>query len=75
MKRRPKAWLFRFHSGGHLRGLLSAAMKAADLSFPRRQRGFHLFCHTYGTWMTRYGGLDTYGLTRTKRWKDPRSAD
>jgi hypothetical protein len=62
MKRRPKVWLFRFHSGGHLRGLLSAAMKAADLSFPRRQRGFHLFCHTDGTWMTlrRFGYLRTH---------------
>jgi hypothetical protein len=36
-------------------------MKRAGLKFPRRQGGFHLFCHTYGTWMTRYGGLDTYG--------------
>jgi hypothetical protein len=25
--------------------------------------------------MTRYGDLDTYGLVRTKRWKDPASAD
>ncbi|MBR1199322.1 hypothetical protein JQ574_25315 [Bradyrhizobium sp. AUGA SZCCT0158] len=31
---------------------------------------FRLFCHTYGTWMTRYGNLDSYGLTRTGRWKD-----
>lgn len=50
-------------------------MAAAGLSFPRRQCGFHLFCHTYGTWMKRYGGLDTYGLVRTNRWKDPESAD
>jgi hypothetical protein len=50
-------------------------MKRAGLKFPRRQVGFHLFCHTYGTWMTRYGNLDTYGLVRTKRWKDPSSAD
>jgi hypothetical protein len=31
--------------------------------------------HTYGTWMTRYGNLDTYGLVRTKRWKNAESAD
>lgn len=31
--------------------------------------------HTYGTWMHSYGGLDTYGLTRTGRWKDPDSVD
>jgi hypothetical protein len=41
----------------------------------RRQGGFHLFCHTYGTWTRHYGNLDTVGLTRTGRWKDPASAD
>jgi integrase len=75
LKRHPESKLFRFHAGGHLRDLLTEAMRDAGLSFPRRQGGFHLFCHTYGTWMHRYGGLDTEGLTRTKRWKDPRSAD
>jgi hypothetical protein len=39
------------------------------------EAGFHIFCHTYGTWMKRYGRLDTFGLTRTGRWKDPQSAD
>jgi hypothetical protein len=39
------------------------------------QRGFHLFCHTYATWMVRYGKLDNYELARTGRWKDPRSAE
>ena len=34
-----------------------------------------LFCHSYATWMTRYGELDTYGLVRTKRWKNAESAD
>jgi hypothetical protein len=48
---------------------------AAGLSFPRRQGGFHLFCHTYATWLYRYAELDTIALTRTGRWKDPRSAD
>ena len=50
-------------------------MKSAGLKFPRRQDGFHLFCHTYGTWMHRYGDLDTYGLMRTGRWKDAESTD
>jgi hypothetical protein len=67
--------IFRFHQGGYLRDLLAEAMAKAKLSFPRRQRGFHLFCHTYGTWMMRYGSLDNFGLTRTGRWKDPRSAE
>lgn len=50
-------------------------MKRAGLSFPRRKCGFHLFCHTYGTWMHRYAELDTYSLARTGRWQDPASAD
>jgi integrase len=75
LARSAEAKLFRFHQGGHLRDLLSAAMGIAGLSFPRRQRGFHLFCHTYGSWMVRFGKLDNFGLTRTGRWKDPRSAE
>ena len=75
LRRHGDARLFRFHAGGYLRTQLKRAMKAAGLCFPRRQGGFHLFCHTYGTWMHRYGGLDNFGLTRTDRWKDPRSAD
>ena len=64
LERGPDEKLFRFHIGGRLRKLLAQAMKRAGLKFPRRQGGFHLFCHTYGTWMTRYGGLDTCGLVR-----------
>jgi integrase len=75
LERHKEAKLFRFHAGGRLRAMLAMVMERAQLSFPRRQRGFHLFCHTYGTWMHRYGGLDTFGLTRTHRWADPRSAD
>jgi integrase len=75
LDRSPDEKLFRFHIGGRLRKMLALAMKKAGLKFARRQGGFHLFCHTYGTWMTRYGDLDTYGLVRTKRWKDPASAD
>jgi integrase len=75
LERGTSARLFRFTNSGHLRGLLKQALAAAGLAFPRRQGGFHLFCHTYGTWMHRYGELDTFGLTRTDRWSDPRSAD
>lgn len=67
--------IFRFHRGGRLCALLSAAKKRAGLKFPPRQGGFHLLCHTWGTWMHRYGGLDNYQLTRTDRWADPRSSD
>jgi hypothetical protein len=55
--------------------MLKLTLATCGLVFPRRQGGFHLFCHTYGTWMHRYGGLDSFGLARTDRWKDPRSAD
>ncbi|MGC1780089.1 MAG: tyrosine-type recombinase/integrase [Xanthobacteraceae bacterium] len=75
LKRSPDMKLFRFYQGGRLRKRLADAMESADLSFPPRQRGFHLFCHTYGTWMVRFGKLDNFGLTRTGRWKDPRSAE
>lgn len=75
LTRDPGQHIFRFHQGGHLRKLLAEAMSRAGLSFPRRERGFHLFCHTYATWMLRYGKLDNYGLARTGRWKDPRSPE
>jgi integrase len=75
LERGPDEKLFRFCIGGRLRKMLSLAMKNAGLKFPRRQGGFHLFCHSYATWMTRYGSLDTYGLVRTKRWKNAESAD
>lgn len=75
LERGDECRLFRYHTGGKLRGMLAAAMKRAGLRFPPRQRGFHIFCHTYGTWMHSHGQLDTFGLTRTNRWKDPRSAD
>lgn len=75
LKRHSEAKLFRYHASGALRDKLSVAMKAAGLKFPRRQGGFHIFCHTYGSWMHRFGELDTHGLTRTGRWADPDSAD
>ena len=75
LDRHPESKLFRFHNGGALRSMLKSAMKAAGLFFPRRQGGFHIFCHTYGSWMHRFAGLDRHGLTRTGRWADPDSAD
>jgi integrase len=66
--------LMRFHVSGRLRTWLSTAMEKAGVSFPRRQRGFHLFRHTWATWMRRYGGLDTSGLLETGAWRDRSSA-
>jgi integrase len=75
LDRAPARRLFRFHKGGALVGMLKKALADCGLAFPPRQGGFHLFCHTYGTWMHRYGKLDSFGLARTDRWRDPRSAD
>ena len=73
--RGPDAKLFRFHQGGRLRDLLAQAMENAGLSFPPRYRGFHLFCHTYASWMVSVNKMDNYALARTGRWKDPRSTE
>lgn len=83
--------LFRFHKGGALYYLLMAACQiACGLTKPVRvKRGkqpprpkyeldwvnFHTFCHTYGTWMRRYAGLDVRGLVGTGRWDSMQSAE
>lgn len=74
LDRDADAKLFRFGINGRTRNLLKLAKKAAGISLPPRQGGFHMLCHTWGTWMTRYGKLDTYDLVETERWKDPASA-
>lgn len=80
--------LFPFHQGGHLKHLLTRAkLKALALPCPaRRPTGwrqppnrlafvnFHTFCHTWATWLRRYGGIDLQGLVGTRRWKSLRSA-
>lgn len=73
-ERRPGEAIFRFHKGGHLYSLLFAAAARAGVELPARQ-AFHIFCHTYATWMRRFGGLDTKGLVATGRWRDRKSAD
>lgn len=82
--------VFRFRQGGHRNFLfLNAKVTACGLAaIPRPKRGqhmvvpqyryswvtFHTFCHTWATWMRRYGGADTLGLVATGRWRDERSA-
>lgn len=66
--------LFSFHNGGRLRNLLKEALSLAGVVLPERV-AFHVFSHTWATWMRRYGGLDTYDLVDTDRWRDPDSAD
>lgn len=66
--------LFRFHKGGRLYDLLDMTCKAAGIVLPKRV-AFHVFCHTWATWMRVHGGLDTFDLLKTDRWSDPASAD
>jgi integrase len=82
--------VFRFHQGGHRNFLfLNAKVTACGLPpVARPKRGekqivppyrlewvtFHTFCHTWATWMRRFGGADLQGLVATGRWRDPRSA-
>jgi integrase len=68
---RPGERVFRFTKCGRLYTLLKAVKKAAgiDVSFLT----FHIFCHTWATWMRRYGGLDKTGLIATGRWRDEAS--
>jgi integrase len=82
--------VFRFHQGGHRNFLfLNAKVTACGLpAIPRPRPGtrmkippyrlswvtFHTFCHTWATWMRRFGGADLQGLVATGRWRDPRSA-
>jgi integrase len=65
--------VFRFHQGGRLRDLLKEALAIAGVVVTERV-AFHLFCHTWGTWMRMFGGLTTEDLLTTKRWVDPASA-
>jgi integrase len=69
-----QARVFRFHKGGHIYSLLRAAAAKAEVDLPERQ-AFHIFSHTWATWMRRFAGLDTKGLVATQRWKDRKSAD
>lgn len=75
MERKAERRLFRFVNSGFLRDMLKDVFKTAGLAFPARQGGFHIFCHTYGTWMHNYGKLDAYGLVRTGRWMSAEMAD
>jgi integrase len=69
ISRRP----FRFSKSGHLYNLLKTAAFRAGVDLPERS-AFHIFRHTYATWMRRYAGLDERGLVGTGAWKDRKSA-
>jgi integrase len=82
--------VFRFHQGGHRNFLfLNAKVTACGLPAIQRPKPkqrmvippyryswvtFHTFCHSWATWMRRFGGADLQGLVATGRWRDERSA-
>jgi integrase len=68
------ARLFRFRKGGHLYSLLRVAAFRAGVDLPERS-AFHIFRHTYATWMRRYAGADEKALMATGAWKDRKSVD
>src|SRR6185312_3676116 len=79
--RRDSGKVFRFHQGGYRNFLfLNAKVMACGLPAVKRPcRGqrmeipphrlhwvtFHTFCHTWATWMRRFGGADVQGLVAT----------
>jgi integrase len=65
---------FGFSKGGHLYQLLRASAFRASVNLPERS-AFHIFRHTYATWMRRYAGTDSQGLIATGAWKDRKSVD
>jgi integrase len=84
----PPDRVFRFRQGGNLKHLLTRARMAhVGLACPARRpigwcepphrlkwATFHVFRHTWATWMRQYGGVDTKGLVATGNWRDERSA-
>lgn len=87
---KPAGRVFRFRQGGHRNFLfLNAKVTACGLPPVLRPKPgehqeipphrlswvtFHTFCHTWATWMRRFGGADLQGLVATGRWRDARSA-
>lgn len=66
--------IFRFSKSGHIYSLLKASAFRANVDLPARS-AFHIFRHTYATWMRRYAGVDGRGLLATGAWKDRKSVD
>jgi len=65
--------VFRFTKSGALYDLLRDAAKNAGVTLPQRE-AFHVFRHTYATWMRRHAGADLDTLVGTRAWKSRQSA-
>lgn len=70
---RPGQRLFRYHKAGRLYELLRKAAAKAGVTLPRRA-AFHIFRHTWATWMRRYAGADIDTLLGTGAWDSRQSA-
>lgn len=64
-----KRFVFRWSKGGALYALLRETEKDAGMKL-----GFHLFRHTYATWMRLYAGLSVEDLAQTGAWSSAKSA-
>ena len=65
--------VFRFTKSGALYRMLRQAANNAGVVLPNRE-AFHIFCHTYATWMRRHANADLDALVGTGRWKSRQSA-
>jgi integrase len=71
---RPGETVFRWTKGGALYTHLRAVADAAGVALPERS-AFHLFRHTYATWLRRYAGADAKALVGTGAWDSVASAN
>ena len=65
--------VFRHRPGSRLYKLLYRATEGSGVVLPDRE-AFHIFRHTYASWMRRYAGSNTKGLVATGAWKSEQSA-
>lgn len=72
-KGKPAGRVFQFTKSGRLYSLLEAAAAEAGVNIPERI-AFHIFRHTWATWMRRHAGLDTAALVETGAWRSRKSA-
>jgi integrase len=65
--------VFGWRKCGRLYTWIKEAEEASGVTIPDGV-AFHIFRHTYATWMRRYGGADTTALVNAGAWKDRKQA-